>query len=404
MITIDKILFISYDFHEENKPIKSVAIATLEAYLKQYINEIEIDTYSFNMNDEYSIRFSQMATLSKSFLDNSYTHICISLYAWNKRYIKDLLDVVKQSCPDATIVFGGYEVNTMNLNTVLKTYKEIDHFIIGYGEEGLRKLITKEDTSKVLNYKVDNSLIPPIYSNHTIDISHSKNIRLETKRGCPYKCTFCSYKSNDHQGITVQEIMKVKEELLYINQQDLDKVNILDPIFTIKNFKDILEFLVSIQFKPIISLQVKFELVYQVMKKDPSILTLLSTLNTELEFGLQSISKNVLNQIERTNDDQKIKHVIQELNNHNITYEVSIIRGLPGEVLESYKDLLNYLEEIGCARYVSYPLTLLSNTKLYTQKDELELEVITQNGLDYVISTHSYNYPEYLEMMKLEEK
>lgn len=49
-----------------------------------------------------------------------------------------------------------------------------------------------------------------------------------------------------------------------------------------------------------------------------------------------------------------------------------------------------------------YPLTLLTNTKLHDDKEKLELVVFKQNGLEYVISTASYSYKEYLEMILIE--
>lgn len=398
---MDNVLFITFDFHENNKPIKSVAVATLEAYLKMKIQDIKIDSFSFNMNNEYSIMFKQMAALNKK-IEVNYDYICISMYAWNMRYIEAVIDLIYSNKSKVKIITGGYEVSFRTIQNLKKEHKRIDHFLIGYAEESLYRLITKEDTNKVLSYEVNNDAIPGIYYNETIEVDSNCVIRLETKRGCPGRCTFCAYKNNDHKKITCHDINKVKKELNYLNKIGVRKVNVLDAMFPLFSYKEILEYLVEINFKPILSLQMKFELLHNEIVRDYKLIQLLSNLNVELEFGLQSISKNVLQNVERTNDLKVIKDIIIDLNINKIKYEVSVIRGLPGETLDSFTSLIEFLKESNCYKFVVYPLTLLTNTKLHDDKEKLELVVFKQNGLEYVISTASYSYKEYLEMILIE--
>lgn len=395
------LLFITFDYHELNKPIKSVAIATLEAYLKMNIKNIDIEQFSFNMNDEYSIIFEQMSKLLKK-LETKYDYICISMYAWNMRYVDQVINLIESTNTNATIVAGGYEVSSRTIKALKNEYKSIDNFIIGYAEESLYKLITKEDTTKVLSYEVDNNKIIEIYSNSIIEVNSKSIVRLETKRGCTGNCTFCAYKNNDHKKLTVHNFEKVKREFRFLNQANISKVNILDAIFTINNYKKIIDYLIQIDFKPIISLQMKFELFYKEMQRDEKLLESLSKLNVELEFGLQSISQKALDIVERTNNFKIIQSVVATLNKHKIKYELSIIRGLPGETPESYSNLFRFLKKVKCTKIVVYPLTLLTNTKLYDDKTTLELFVHKQNGLNYVIETQSYSYNDYLKMISME--
>lgn len=398
---MDNVLFITFDFHENNKPVKSVAVATLEAYLKMKIRNIKVDSFSFNMNNEYSIMFNQMAKLNYK-LELVYNYICISMYAWNMKYVKTVIDLIRSKELNVKIIVGGYEVSFRTIELLKKKYKKVDHYLIGYAEESLYKLVSGQDTSRVLSYEVNNDLIQGIYFNETIKIDSDSVVRLETKRGCPGKCTFCAYKNNDHKKITYHNIDKVKMELFYLNQIGVEKVNILDAIFTLFNYKEILNYLVDINFKPTISFQMKFELFYNELCRDNELLNILSKLNVELEFGLQSISKSALNNIERTNNIEVVKSVIEDLNYNKIKYEVSVIRGLPGETVESFSKLMKFLKESNCQKYVVYPLTLLSNTKLHDNRGELSLEIYKQNGLEYVVSSLSYSYIEYLEMILIE--
>lgn len=397
---MSNLLFISFDFHELNKPIKSVAIATLEAYLIKKIKNIEVESFSFNMNDEYSILFEQMALLSRVLI-KKHDYICISMYAWNMRYVNLLIELIKISNPTSTIIAGGYEVNFNTVEKLKNQYKGFNHYIVGYAEESLYRIISRKDSNVVLSYEVDNKGVPEIYCNGIIPITSESVVRLETKRGCPNRCTYCAYKNNDHKKITTHNIDKVKKELEYLNYINVEKVNILDAIFTLENYKEILDFLVDIKFKPLISFQMKFELFYLEMNKNNGLLSSLNKLNVELEFGLQSISKEVLSIVERTNDLVKIEAVMKQMSENNIKYEVSVIRGLPGETVESYKNMIEFLTSNHCNKYVVYPLTLLTNTKLFDEREKLELKCIYQNGLEYVIGTKTYNYNDYLTMINL---
>ena len=161
---MNNILFITFDYHEKNKPIKSVAVATLEAYIKYNIDNTNTTSFSFNMNDEESILFKQMSDLH----DNAkfgYSHVCLSMYAWNMRFVDSLLDLVKAKQRRTKIVAGGYEVNTMCINRLIKDFPLIDHYIIGYAELSLALLISKVDNSRVLNNTGDGSFeILPVNS------------------------------------------------------------------------------------------------------------------------------------------------------------------------------------------------------------------------------------------------
>jgi radical SAM superfamily enzyme YgiQ (UPF0313 family) len=396
-----RVLFVTFDFHELNKPIKSIAVASLETYLKKKIDEITISSFSFNMNDEYTIAFDQMNTLS-TFLEEQFDYICVSMYAWNMMYINLLFDEIRSLQKNTKIICGGYEVNSSTIHHITKKYPFVNQFIIGYAEEGLFQAISEKDTSKVLSYEVNNEDIPAIYKNEIIRLTKDSIVRLETKRGCPGKCTFCSYKNNDHKNLTCHNFDKVKKELKYLNNLGVSKVNIIDAIFTILNYKEILAFLVEIDFKPIVSLQMKFELFHNELSRNQDLLKILNQLNVELEFGLQSINKVVLENVERRNNLDEISDTIHLLNENDIKYEVSIIRGLPGETVDSFKQLIEFLKDIKCQNYTVFPLTLLTNTKLHAQIEEFDLKIHKQNGLDYVIGSTSYNYKDYIHMLKLE--
>lgn len=337
-------------------------------------------------------------------LNNDYDYVCIGMYAWSMSYKSILIKLIKDFNKRTKIICGGYEVNTMNIDKLVVDYTSVNHFIIGFAEEGLYRIIKGDNNNKIINIPTDNADIPVIFSNQTINVEKGDTVSIETKRGCPLSCSFCSYKGNDHIRVTLHDLHKVKIELDYLNEIGVKKVNIIDPIFTLKNYKSILEYLVEIEFKPLLSFQMKFEVFHNELCRDKSLISILKNLNVILEFGLQSIHSETLSCIERVNDLAVVKSVICKLNSLDIDYEVSIIRGLPGVTVDSFKQLLDFLNLIECKNYVVYRLTLLSNTKLYKQMETHGLVYESVNNLHYVISSNSFNYRDYLEMIYMESR
>ena len=54
-------------------------------------------------------------------------------------------------------------------------------------------------------------------------------IRLETKRGCPYRCNFCAHRDLTKNRMHKFELERTFKELALIKQKEIHRVNVLDP-------------------------------------------------------------------------------------------------------------------------------------------------------------------------------
>ena len=93
-----------------------------------------------------------------------------------------------------------------------------------------------------------------------------------------------------------------------------------------------------------------------------------------LEFGLQTIHKNEMKMINRMNNLKRVEEVVVNCRNSNVTYEISIIYGLPNQTLDSFRKTVDYCKEkLDPDILHAFPLMLLRGTELFDKKDILQL-------------------------------
>ena len=240
-----------------------------------------------------------------------------------------------------------------------------------------------------------------VYKDSILSTDASHTISIETKRGCPYSCSYCSYDTGNGRSRLIFDLVKVKREFDYLNKK-VKKVNIIDPVFWTKNFDEIINHLIEIEFKPQLTVQSKFELFSRVLNHD--LMEKISKLDIVLEFGLQSMSEEVNGNVNRVLDLEMIKRILNTLKEYGVKCELTIIRGLPGETLVSYENMLQVLSSLTISNIIVYPLSILSNTQLISQVEYFKLSTIKELGIMHAVKSYSYTSSDYLEMIELEHK
>lgn len=268
-------------------------------------------------------------------------------------------------------------------------------------------LFLNENYSQIFwNEPVDFSQMPsPYLTGELVVTSGARMIRLETKRGCPYRCSFCAHRDLNFNKIYKHRLEKIFEEINYIKAKEIKRVNILDPIFNIG--KDYLQIMSKInQVKP----QAKFTLQTRLERiKEESgrqFIDLCAKGNYHLEFGLQTTNVHESEIINRKNNIEKIEKSLELLKEHRISYEVSLIYGLPGQTLDSFRASIEFLKNKGCENIKAYPLMLLRGTELYENKEKwgLKEEVLGEFNIPTVTSSNSFTKDDWLMMQDLASK
>jgi radical SAM superfamily enzyme YgiQ (UPF0313 family) len=409
---IKQTLIISFDLIKEGEAELSFAIGSLLAYLKndkRYGNEFITHHLSFNML-ELKNKVSDKCfeeSLEKYALENFDT-IAVSCYIWNEYLLNPLLKKIRNLGFIGKIVLGGYQISYSTKDKLKFEYPEGDVFIFSYSEESLLQAILwkKNDSVLFLNEAVDFSEIPSAYLTNEIQISENqKMVRWETKRGCPYRCAFCAHRDLTKNRVYRHEKDKIFEELALFKSKKVKRINIIDPVFNAgKDYIEYMEEIYNIGVDAVITLQTRFEMIKG--ESGAKFLDLAEKINAHLEFGIQTVVPDEYNTINRPNDSKLIAKLLPELKKRNISYEVSLIYGLPNQTIDTFQYSIDFLRSKGCKNLIAYPLMLLKGTELYDQKEKFNF-VEKQMGdfnIPTIIASNSFSESDWLRMAEIAEQ
>ncbi len=298
-----------------------------------------------------------------------------SCYVWNERYCLDLAKLIKQNFPDCVIVFGGPQVNPKFLQ-----YDYVDSLVYGEGERSFRtmmnliqdgepvKQIWEKDRLNDLNYP--SPYTTGVFDQMVIDEPDATwQVTLETNRGCPYQCTFCDWGSATYTKVRRFDLDRVRAEVEWIATHNCSYIFVADANFGIFRDRDIeiavmLKDAVDHPESKLESINIQFaknsnETVFEVGK-------ILGDTLKGITFSVQSMNPDTLEAIKRKN--MKINK-FSELMALGQKYETStytdMILGMPLETLETWKDGLNELLEVGQHQSIDVWFTqLLPNSEV----------------------------------------
>lgn len=260
-----RLLIVSFDLIRPGEPQSSLSIASLIAYLKQnerYGHEFTCDHISFNLLENMMIDADTVAQdIIKIYNLEEIDFIALSCYVWSEFLINDLIRSLRRNNFLGTIILGGYQISYSN--NFQNEYPDCQIFIKGYAEESLLKAIFVErsDRSIILNEEPDFSYIPSVYLSGELKVEDGQSrVRLETKRGCPYRCSFCAHRDLQRNYVYRHNIDKITDELTFFKSKGVKKINVLDPVFNMgKEYLSILETMININLESLVSLQTRFE-------------------------------------------------------------------------------------------------------------------------------------------------
>jgi radical SAM superfamily enzyme YgiQ (UPF0313 family) len=123
-------------------------------------------------------------------------------YVWNDKEVCSLISRVKVL--GVRIVLGGPQISYTERGQLENLYPEADYFVRGHGEVAMVSLAQgafREVPGIHVAGKLDLGLsasanLQELPSPYLLGLAKvNKNIRWETQRGCPYKCSFCQHRA-----------------------------------------------------------------------------------------------------------------------------------------------------------------------------------------------------------------
>jgi len=381
-------------------------IAYIAARLKQQVGD-EVDISIFKFPDDLI-----------SALSNPPDIIALSNYDWNVNLNRTIISLIKNISPNTLIIMGGPNIRKSEegIRQFILT-NHTDLYVVNEGEESfcgiieyilskwpcnIKKCIfhdgirlpgtafVEEETKKLfLGDICKTSTEDPIpfpsawlggfldsYLNST---SFPLAPLIETNRGCPYQCFYCTWGNFKNKKVRKFEMETVVEELRYIFRKAKNKfhLTIADANFGIFD-RDID---IAIEIRRLSDKYKKLDGVdiFQAknnIQRNLEIIKILGKLSLP-DFAVQTFNTSVLRNIGRKNIKlDSIKDYVNEVNDYGLQVYTDILLGLPGETKESHIGSMKKALDIGFCDAPVGDIRLLSGSRMeeddYRKKYDIE--------------------------------
>jgi len=138
--------------------------------------------------------------------------------------IIEALNIVRTYCK-APVVLGGPGFSIMP--DELLGYLGADYGIVGEGEIAFPELVDKIMSGKTPEQKLFSCSIPdypehtPVFTENVTRyyIDHGGMLNLQTKRGCSYNCSYCSYPAIEGKKVRYRNPENVAEDIVRLTKQ-----------------------------------------------------------------------------------------------------------------------------------------------------------------------------------------
>ncbi len=340
---------------------------------------------------EYVIK-SDPATIAEKILSQNPKIVGIGVYIWNATDVYALTEILKKVAPSVTIVLGGPEVSHKPFRI---NWQYADYIIQGEGEISFYRLSQAILNNTPPKEKVIPAILPALkeinlpyqyYSDH--DIGH-RYIYVEASRGCPFECEFCLSAIDERvRGFDMEKLLAEFEKLW---QKGARNFKFIDRTFNlnIKLANQLLDFFLAKKEHYTLHFEVipdNFpERLKERIKQFPKG-------SLQLEIGIQTLNEEILANINRRMDLDKVKENIAFLEKETHAHlHLDLIIGLPGESVESFADNLNRLKamtnseiQIGILKKLS-GTTLDRHDKIYNMiySDKPPYEILQNDRISF---------------------
>ncbi|MCK9219815.1 MAG: radical SAM protein [Bacteroidales bacterium] len=249
-----KLLFVSANRYVNPYPVYPLGVSYLCTYLQKRLPAYQIHIFDFNLNSIESFK-SYLTEFLPDYIGLSFRNIDDVNFYSQESFIKgykSILDAIRETTI-VPVIIGGSAFSIYPRE--LFSFFQPDFGIRGEGEESFYQLLVSLDNGAAdlhidgLVYRKDSEVVVNNRNHfiHQPDLEFDNNlirfywdkagmVNVQTKRGCPYHCIYCTYPLIEGQQVRTLDSDKILHTLsdLYYNHQ-INYVFFTDSIFNISN-------------------------------------------------------------------------------------------------------------------------------------------------------------------------
>lgn len=347
-----QLLFISANRFTVPYPVYPLGIAYLTSYLRTRMKDIEIRVFDLNLNSEEELA-GYLRRNKPAFTCISMRNVddvnSLSKESFLSGY-GEIVRIVRKVLPETILIIGGSAFSIFPEE--LFKYFRPDYGIFGEGEESLYRLLVS-----LLTGRPDLGIEGLVYNDgyriisnprkrylRSLDLSFSGDltryyweksgmINLQTKRGCPYECIYCTYPLIEGKVVRTLDPDKIVDSLrdLYFNNK-IDYLFFTDSVFNISR-----KFNLDLAQKILRSgIMIKWGAYFSPHNITLEDLSLFAESGlTHIEFGTESLSDDTLRHYRKHFSVNEIVEVSEMCNEVGIYFAHFLILGGYGETEKS---------------------------------------------------------------------
>ena len=373
-----------------------LAIGYVAAYCnKIYGSKIEITLFKY------------LEDLEQAIINSPPDIIGLSNYAWNQNIGIEMFKLARQKNPDILTVWGGpnFPIDFPSQQKFMNQYSVVDAYVPLEGEIGFSNIIeyalTTNQKNKIRTQIISQSIDGCVIRDSNNKLNYSgpglRTVRLDdipspyltglfdkffdgrlsplmqTNRGCPFQCTFCTDGVNEKQQVNQFSMERVLDEIEYVGKHLPKKTSML--MLADLNFgmmprdKSICEAIAEIQKNYNYPKYIECSTGKNSKNK---IIDALKILNGALRMNLsvQSTEETVMVNVKRANiSTEQMLALVPTLKESNLPTVTEIIIGLPGDTYQSNIKTIKDMMRLDVDEYLIYTCMLLHGSELNTPKE-----------------------------------
>jgi radical SAM superfamily enzyme YgiQ (UPF0313 family) len=350
----NKILFISANQHKVPYPVYPIGISYITTYLQEKLPEYKTKTVDLNFNTIEELK-SITKEYQPKYIGISFRNVDdVNSYSREEfvSHYKNIIDNLR-TVTDAKIIVGGSAFSVFPELMFQKLNP--DFGVYGEGEETLSKLINKLDNNEDytdlsrLLYKKDGQCVFNQNESYFKDLNldfdpnlidfyweKSGMLNVQTKRGCPYNCIYCTYpliEGSKVRTLNTNKIVETLKKLYY--QKGIDYVFFTDSVFNINN-----EYNYELAEKIIASgIKIHWGGYFTFKNLDENLLKILKKSGLQhVEFGTEAIAEKTLKTYGKHFTVKDVLEKSEICNKLDIPYAHFLILGGYGETDETVNE------------------------------------------------------------------
>ncbi|MBC8487910.1 MAG: radical SAM protein [Bacteroidetes bacterium] len=377
-----KILLISANQFTVPYPVYPLGLSYISSYLQTRLHDYDIRIFDLVLNNIDEL-IKSLKKFKPDYIGISLRNIDdVNIYNKESFIInyKNIINEIKKNTKSKIIIGGsGFSIFPETLFEYLKP----DFGIYGEGEESFYKLIYSLDNNldyrniEGLVYLENNNIIltkrtkyfknPDFcFEKNLIDYywKHSGMLNIQSKRGCPYECVYCTYPLIEGSKVRLLNTDKIIEALsdIYFNK-GIDYIFFTDSVFNINN-----DFNFELAEKIIKNkIAIRWGAYFSLHNLDDKLLILLKKAGlTHIEFGTESICNATLKSYGKPFTVSDIIEKSELCNKLEIDFAHFLILGGYGETEDTLNETYENSKRIN--RTVFFPfigMRIYPGTKLH---------------------------------------